>query len=383
MKKIGYYFFAWIYRICSLICPLNPHKIVLWNGHNHGLNGNLLEIYQRMQQMSTKYEFVILSKRDIFFTESDGQKKFPQMFRALWRFFVILPYHMATAQRVFLNDNFLPMGYMKTKRRNTQFVQLWHGAGAFKRFGLSTEKDPAVYQMVKQANQRITHLFVTSPQIIPYYEEAFAIDRSRIHATGIPVTDLYFDQKRMEKRRERVYSRYPEFIGKKLLLYAPTFRKEDWENQQLLEQFDVEKLHEILGEDWIILIKLHPKFPMEHIVQNDFCYNMTDYNDISDLYLVADYMITDYSSTVVEYVLLDKPVLFFAYDLERYDRGFYYDYEQNMPGAIAHNQQELYAYLQEKDNYAQKRHDFVKFQYDNMLGGSSERILELLDRDLC
>ncbi len=57
---------------------------------------------------------------------------------------------------------------------------------------------------------------------------------------------------------------------------------------------------------------------------------MTDYSDITDLYMVADCLVTDYSSTVVEYVLLDKPIILFAYDLDKYDRGFYRDYRSTV-----------------------------------------------------
>lgn len=379
MKKIGYLILAWIYNLCCLVCPVKKQKIVLWNGHNHGLNGNLLEIYQKMKEKVPEYRFVILAKRDLFSgAESGRRKSLPGLLHGILTFFVVLPYHMATAQKVFLNDNFLPMGYMKTDKRKTQFIQLWHGAGAFKRFGLSTEKDPEVFQMVKRANQKITHLFVTSKSVIPFYQEAFAIEADKIFATGIPVTDLYFDEERMQSRRKELYRQYPEFVGKKLLLYAPTFRKESQENEMLMKQFDVNKIHQILGEDWMILIKMHPKFPMENILQNDFCYNMTDYNDISNLYLAVDIMVTDYSSTVVEYVLLDKPVILFAYDLAKYDRGFYYDYEQNVPGEIAHDQQELYDILEKNNWNDKKRQNFVKFQYDNTDGNACERILEIL-----
>lgn len=380
MKKIGYIFFAWIYNLCCLLCPVKRRKIVFWNGHNHGLNGNFLELYQKMKEMTPEYTYVILAKRDLFVQEGSGARKpLPGLIRGAFTFFVVLPYHMATARKVFLNNNFLPMGYMKTAKRDTQFVQLWHGAGAFKRFGLSVEDNPQVYQMVERANQKITHLFVTSEQVVPFYEEAFGIGRDKIFATGIPVTDLYFDEERMEDRRRKLFEQYPEFAGKKLLLYAPTFRQEDWENKRLMEEFNVDIIHQILGPEWIILVKMHPKFPMENFEQNEYCYNMTDYNDISDLYLACDMMITDYSSVVIEYVLLNKPLILFAFDLERYDRGFYYDYESYMPGEVAHNQEELFGILEKNTINDKKRQDFVKFQYDNRTGGSCERILKILE----
>ena len=380
MKKIGYWILAGVYNLCSIFCPVKQNKIVLFNGHNHGLNGNLLEVYEEMKKRNQKYQFVIMAKRDLFTGSEKG--KFSRMLmlgKGVFRFFVTLPYHMATAEKVFFNDNFIPLAYMRTQKRKTQFVQLWHGAGAFKRFGLSTEKDSKVYELVKKANQKITHLFVTSKQVVGYYQEAFAIEREKIYPVGIPVTDLYFDKERIRKRKEQVYENYPEFQGRKLLLYAPTFRGEDWENREILKQFDVQEIHKILGEEWLILVKMHPKFPVENIMENEYCYNMTNYNDISDLYLVVDMLITDYSSTVVEYSLLDKPVVMFAYDLEKYDRGFYYDYEAMVPGKVAHSKEELYAILEKNYEESEKRHNFVKFQYDNVNGKVCQKVLDILN----
>ena len=231
---------------------------------------------------------------------------------------------------------------------------------------------------MRSANRKITHLFVTSQAVKPFYEEAFAVPPERIYPTGIPVTDIYFDEERICQRKSSFYQKYPELASKKILLYAPTFRRTDEENRQIMDRFDAERIHQILGDEWVILIRMHPKFPVENLPQNKYCYNMTDYNDITDLYLVSDLFITDYSSSVVEYALLDKPILLFAYDLAEYDRGFYFDYENMMPGQIAHTQTELYELLQNNCDNLPKRQNFVKFQYDNMKGDACGRILDIL-----
>ena len=96
------------------------------------------------------------------------------------------------------------------------------------------KRDPNVRKQVAEANKHVTHLFVTSTQIIPYYREAFAIPTDRIYATGIPVLDAYFDEEDKKKTRQRMYMRqYPVLGDKKVLLYAPTFRATAEENAQL------------------------------------------------------------------------------------------------------------------------------------------------------
>lgn len=381
MKKLGYLLFAFFFRVGRLF-PVKRKKVVLFNGHNSGLNGNLLEIMRAMKRQQEerkvkhrdRFSFVFYAKRDLLYSGGLFGK-----ICGVFVFFVVLPVRMATAGRIFLNDNFLPLGYCKPSKE-TQVIQLWHGAGAFKKFGLSVEKNGMVRERVKQANARITHLFITSKQVLPFYEEAFGIDRSRIYVTGVPITDLYFDEINKQKGKRLFYSQYPLLQDKKILLYTPTFRNTEKENAEIMAHFDVQKIHEVLGDSWVILIKMHPKYPVDNVPENSFCYNITNYSDMTALYFVSDLMITDYSSTIVEYVLLDKPVILYAYDYKKYDRGFYRDYETTVPGPVAHTEKELLAFLRDDQKKNQKRQGFANLQYDDRDGKASERILAVLDR---
>lgn len=370
MKKLGYLLFAFFFNLFRIF-PVKKDTVLLFNGHNRGLNGNLLEIKKAIEKRLPQVQCIYMGKRDLFLAAGFGK------ITAALRFFVLCPYRMARTETIFLNDNFLPLGYMHLSKK-TRVVQLWHGAGAFKKFGLSTEENPKVIQSVRKANKKITHLFVTSKQVIPFYQEAFSVSSDRIFATGIPVTDSYFRKEALDAGKERFYKQYPQWRDKKILLYTPTFRRTKEENETILSEFCIEKIHQILGEEWILLIRMHPKFPMENIMENSYCYNMTDYTDINDLYAVSDLLVTDYSSTVVEYVLLDKPVLLYAYDLSEYDRGFYRDYTKYAPGKIALCQEEFLQELKNDWKEDQKRHDFVKLQYDYKDGESSNRILDIL-----
>ena len=112
------------------------------------------------------------------------------------------------------------------------------------------ETDEKIRHQVEKANTRVTHLFVTSKQVVPIYEEAFAIPKERIYATGIPIMDVYDREKTKQECIQNFYAVYPNLKGKKLLLYTPTFRKTDQENQDIMKHFPVERLKETLGKDW-------------------------------------------------------------------------------------------------------------------------------------
>lgn len=386
MKKMGYLLFALIFQLCRCL-PVQRRKVVLYNGHHRDLSGNLLAMKQEIMRHRDDVDFYYFGKHT---SETGG---LPWKIGRLLKFFFQLPFQMATAGQVFLNDNFLPLGYCRPSDK-TQLVQLWHGAGAFKKFGLSTEKNSKVREQVKRANHRITHLFVTSKQVISFYSEAFAISYEKIFATGIPVTDIYCDKRKMEQGKNRFFQEYPDLQEKKLLLVTPTFRDTQEENGALLEKLALEQLENVLGEGWAILLRMHPKYPVEGFEERERCRNLTDYPHVSDLYFASDMLLTDYSSTIVEYVLLDKPMIFYAYDLEKYNRGFYWDYEEGVPGPVAHNAEELLGLVEavkmdlnsgessekpEKLTGAEKRERFRRMQYDYTDDSSAERIWKVLE----
>ena len=101
----------------------------------------------------------------------------------------------------------------------------------------------------------------------------------------------------------------------------------------------------------------------------------------NDLMRIASLLITDYSSVIFEYALLNKPIAFFCYDYDTYERNFYIDYERDLPGVILKNQQQLLEYIKNGDFYVDKSMGaFVKKYMSACDGHSAERIAEELER---
>ena len=374
-KTSGYILFAFFYNLFSIVCPMK-NKVFFFNGHDRGFHGNLRQMYGYYKKYHSDVILRHYAKRDLL--EVEGRIK---RISGLLMFFVAVPYHMATSRQVFLNDNFIPLMYMHTERRGTDWIQLWHGPGAFKKFGLSTERDRNVRKYVRKANKKITHMFVTSKGVIPYYEEAFEIDRDRIYATGLPATDLLLSKNFIKKYKERFYVSFPQLRSKKILLYMPTFREKDDSNMRILSHFDADRVRSVLSDEYAILIKLHPKFKSHIGNMGASVIDVTDHKNVYELYAAADMLVTDYSSAAVEYSLLDRPVFMYAYDLEHYDRGFYRDYRAVSPGVVAGDMDELCNYIGNRENIdeiSKKRHDFVKSQYDYIDCGACRRIAAVL-----
>ena len=370
IKKIGYQIYGCISQLFR-ICPVKKEKVVFFMVHNSKFKSNLGYMYQAMKKENPNRKFVIVSKADLF---SGGTLK--KIKGALY-FYFGLNYHLATAEYVFLNDNFLPLSCMHVSKK-TKIVQMWHGIGAWKRFGLTTEEDPVTREAVEKGNKKVTHLFVSAKRIVPFYEEAMGIPKERIYPVGLPVLDFYFREDMRKQARERFYESYPMLRNKKILLYTPTFRATKEENEQLLKRFQAEKLKNALGEDWAVLVRLHPALKGQFVESGEGCYDASGYADVKDLYEVADVLVNDYSSTMVEYVLLDKPIVLFSYDLEKYDRGFYADYVKNSPGPIVTDLEQLVEVVKKQEVDEEARERFLQLHYDYYDADNTKRVMEIL-----
>ena len=269
--------------------------------------------------------------------------------------------YYARCKCVFLTDNFDPL-YAHQPRKGTKVIQLWHACGAFKKWGYSTldlawggsREDMLRFPM----HNTYTHVFVSSEAVIPCYAEAFRCSERRIMAYGTPRTDVYFDKNFVSSQREELLKIFPEIGDRKIILYAPTFRGNSPTAAYNENPLDYEKLKAALGDEYALVMKLHPftakKFGLtedEKEKYGDFIFDGSKNLKIETALCAADILIADYSSLIFEYALLNKPMLFYAYDLEEYehDRSFYFDYKSFVPGKIVINNDEIIKAIQDND----------------------------------
>lgn len=295
---------------------------------------------------------------------------------------------IATAKYIFTDEasNVLSCVPM---RPETVVTQTWHGCGAFKKFGFSTAD--LIFGLNREQQlkypfyKNYTYVTLSSPEVAWAYEEAMNLSETPevLKATGISRTDVFFDQDFISRAYERLYKEMPQSKGKKVLLYAPTFRGRV-ANGMAPDKLDITKFRDALGEDYVLLIKQHPLVRVRPEVPQDcrdFAKDVTDTMAIDDLLCVTDICISDYSSLIFEYSLFEKPMIFFAYDKDEYDdwRGFYYNYEEMTPGPICTENEEMIDYIQHIDTRFDKK-QVQDFRYKFMRscdGHATQRILHL------
>ncbi len=288
--------------------------------------------------------------------------------------------NLATSKYVFLNDNFFPLAFMNFKK-DTKVVQLWHAPGAFKKFGASSDTESK--GMLSKISQNIDYLITSSDNIKDYYAEAFQIDNSKIKALGLPRADYYFENHDLKNIRANFDSRYPLAKNKKIVLYAPTFR-DNPEDNNVFDFLDLDEFNKELGDEYILLLRLHPKikkFFKDKIEANQNYIDCSDFKNEQELLLISDILISDYSSIMIEFCLLDNPIIFFTYDYDTYianDRGFYFDFKKNVPGPIVYTTEELIAKIKNNDFNQSKISEFRKTQFNSIDGAASKRVADFL-----
>ena len=271
----------------------------------------------------------------------------------------------ARARGLVICNFFLPANACK-KRRATKVVQLWHSCGALKKFGYSTPSDVSAH-FKGSVSRNIDLVTVSSPACIPAFEEALRLEKGVARATGVCRTDVFFDKGYEAACREKLYAAYPETRGKKLLLYLPTFRG-DASHAVSVGHEAVIRMGEELGGEWHTAVRLHPRVKNG---RKDFPALTTN-----ELLFCADMLVTDYSSAVFEYALLDRPMLLWCPDLADYlgERDFYLDFERDMPCPIVTNEGELKAaVIKEYESFVSGRYAAFTEKYMSACDGNSTR----------
>ncbi|MCR5798242.1 MAG: CDP-glycerol glycerophosphotransferase family protein, partial [Eubacterium sp.] len=278
------------------------------------------------------------------------------------------------------------------KREGVVFMETWHGT-PLKKLAFDLDDIHAASQNHKRIFYRHAkawdYLVSANPFSTEVFERAFCVPREKIIEVGYPRNDILYSKDK-DKIAEDVKREFNIPEGKKVVLYAPTWRDDQFYAKgkyKFTLAMDFARLQKELGDEYVILLRTHYYIAdMVDLSEFDgFVFNASKYNDISRLYLASDICITDYSSVFFDYANLKRPILFFAYDYEKYEgelRGMYIDMNKELPGPILKTNDEVVDALKNIDKisseYASRYDEF----YDRFCsvddGHASERTINIM-----
>ena len=359
MTKLGFYLFK-PFR-------LKENRITFISNRRNSISGNYESIYAEL----------IKDKNIDIKTVLDTKESFISCFK--------YGYYLASS-KVILIDDYIRSVYEIRKRKDNYLIQVWHACGAFKAFGFSRLSKEGCWSQDSRSHRTYDYCLVSSRKVAKHYAEAFGMNVDRVIATGVPRTDIFFDEAYKREIRAKIFSAYPMLKDKKVILFAPTFRgSSKKEGNYPHYRFDYKKIFESFGDEYRIIIKHHPHVNNKPVIENEYkdrVIDLSKHEELNELLFVTDILITDYSSVIFEAALLDIPMLFYAFDLDEYisRRGFYCEYISFIPGKLVENMDEIIDALMVGDFEADKIIEFKKDFFDDLDGKSGKRASEFIKR---
>ncbi|MBE6742069.1 MAG: hypothetical protein E7570_07180 [Ruminococcaceae bacterium] len=351
------------------LLPIKQNRISFLTNRTNTPSGNMKAVWESVKDIKTADIQVFCKKGGAKSTLS------------------ILPkflYLYMTSKVVFVDDYYHLISYVN-KKKGTKLIQLWHGCGAFKTFGFSRYHKDSALEIYSVNHRQYDFAIVSSPEIRDFYAEAFGISREKALALGSPRCDILKNEEYKEKTLDKFFLQYPHLKGKKLLLFAPTFRgKGHGDCYYPTQKFNADKVLDILGDEWGLIIKMHPylnetiSYSENNAKRIADCYEW----DINDILFCTDFLITDYSSVIFEASLLEIPMAFLAFDLEEYieKRDFYYDFRSFVPGEIVRTDAEAAELAKSGEYDIEKVKSFAQKAFGNTAGNACKNVKELTEK---
>ncbi|WP_018708347.1 CDP-glycerol glycerophosphotransferase family protein [Siminovitchia fordii] len=325
--------------------PVKKNLIIFESFHGKQYSDSPRAIYEYMKSKNMDYDmYWSADRRHVsYFNNLDGVKSV-RRFSIKWLLLMARAKYWVTNAR-------LPLWLPKPK--GTIYLQTWHGT-PLKRLaadmeevhmpGTNTEKYKANFLFEASKWDYLVSPNAYSTKI---FKRAFGFQKTMIES-GYPRNDFLINSNNeVAIRKVKESCQLP--TDKKIILYAPTWRDNQFYSKGKYKfdlQLDLKLLKEEFGNDYIIVLRLHYLVAenLDLTGYEDFVFDLSMHDDIRELYLISDIMITDYSSVFFDYANLKRPMIFFVYDIDDYRdnlRGFYFDFEAKAPGPLVKTTEEL------------------------------------------
>lgn len=256
------------------------------------------------------------------------------------------------ARLVFADNYYAFLGGCIFNKEQTRVIQLWHANGAVKTFGWEEPRTKDRSTGDKNRFQKVYDQFddfvVGSTQMAEVFCNSYHQSMEKMQVLGYPRTDLLFAKEKKAHKRKQILQQHPELQDKEIILYAPTYRETATGEIYFDLPADFTEMLAHLNQKQVVVMKLHPhvkekaaelkKLSLPHVVWvDDFSTN--------DLLLITQRLVTDYSSVIFDYSLLEnaQQIIFYCYDFENYSQvvGVQQDFSEWLPGRLVKTADQL------------------------------------------
>lgn len=344
-------FYIWYRLIGSLfrLFPIKKNRVVFSYFFGKGFGDSVKYISNELLE---RKEFEI-----VWMVKDKNTKGFPNGVKKIKRGTFAELYYLSTA-KVWVDNSRKPFGLKK--RKGQFYIQTWHSSLRLKKIEKDAENymDPGYIRTAK-SDSKMTDLITSGCHFSTnIYKNSFWYS-GEVLECGTPRCDILLSARKSDDFRKKVCKLYGLDSSKKIILYAPTFRKDMVFDDRYL---NCEKLSEMLGNKYEVIMKLHPH--MSNIKTNSGVINASKYPDMQELICAVDYLITDYSGCCFDMMIAKKPCVLYVPDLKQYletERDLYFSFDE-LPFEKTTNIDELVITIKKfnKEKYSKNIQSFSK-----------------------
>lgn len=375
--NISFILYGWLFSLLCLIMrifPVQENKVVCCNMKGKRYGDNPKYITDELLKQNKNYKIVWILKKNV-------DVELPRGVKRVSCSLLSITYELTTA-KIWIDSSSKQYGTLK--RKNQLYIQTWHGSYGLKKvFGDIPEKITFIDKIIMKYNAKIADLYISnSKRTSEIYRSAFWYS-GNILEYGSPRNDIFFED---SASYEKKVHEYFGTQGKKMALYAPTYRA-DFSTQAF--QLDYYRLKENLekrfGGEWVILVRLHPVNIVDSknfLKYDKTVINATPYSVMQELLVTCDVLITDYSSCMFDFVTKGKTCFLYATDIAKYkeERDCYFELE-DLPFPLATDNEQMENVILKFDETKYKR-DLQKLFGEVGLcesGEASKRVVDYIE----
>lgn len=280
-------------------------------------------------------------------------------------------YEISRAKNIILDNYFPVLGGMNTLRPYVTVIQTWHAVGAIKAFGLADKtfnhRPKRSKDRFQRTYQNVDYYVAGSKTMSEIFKKAFNINDDKILKTSMPRLDFYNDEAVIKNTNDCLRKSLNISNETIIITYAPTYRENQFNVNDI--HLDIEKMTRVLPNNYIIALRLHPTVELNNNLKNVI--NLSKGYSLESVLSMTDILITDYSSVGFEFSNLERPIIYYPYDIDDYkkEKGLIDKYENLTTSNIAYSTDDIIQMIKENqfsiDEIRKFKHQWNKYNHTN------------------